>query len=82
LIFVGAGKASGQFRPGRPEWDLSYDSNLTPRRLSYGSNSTPHHLSYSSNGVAQLSRERKAHDGKVIVVATAFLPPRNPSIRN
>jgi hypothetical protein len=55
---------------GRPEWDLSYGSNLTPRRLSYGSNSTPHHLSYSSNGVAQLSREQKAHDEKIVVVDT------------
>jgi hypothetical protein len=55
---------------GRPEWDLSCGSNLTLRRLSYGSNSTPHHLSYGSNGVAQLGREQKAHDEKIVVVAT------------
>jgi hypothetical protein len=55
---------------GRPEWDLSYGSNLTLRHLSYGLNSTPHHLSYGSNGVAQLGREQKAHDEKIVVVAT------------
>jgi hypothetical protein len=61
-----------QVNSGRgPEWDLSYGSNYTPRRLSYGSKVEPYHPGYGSNCIALWSREQKAHDEKIIVVATA-----------
>jgi hypothetical protein len=64
---------------GRPEWDLSYGLSSAPHHLGYGSKVSAASLGLRLNGIVLRSCERKAHDGKIVVVATAFLPPRNPN---